>query len=104
MSFIILSLAVWRIASLFANESGPWDIFLKFRIFLGVEFGEYGAIGTNGRSRLIICVWCSSIWIGGLAALLYYIAPWETIIVLALFALSAVAVLVEETLDRLTRE
>jgi heme exporter protein D len=73
--FLYLSLAAWRLASLLANEDGPWMIFKRFR-----QRAEQ---------------WCHSIWIGvGLTAL--YLWMGETIFYLALpFALSTVAIIIK---------
>jgi hypothetical protein len=101
---IVLALAVWRVSTLLANETGPWDVLLKLRTILGVEMGTYGKQGTSTLSKLVICVWCSSIWFGILAAIAYYIAPGETVFVALGLAISAAAVLLEETTDRLMRE
>ena len=103
IDFIVLSLAVWRVSSLCANESGPVSIFAKIRDRAGVEVDEYGKHGTSVLSNLIICVWCLSFWIGLVLGLCYYINPGGTVIVALPFALSSGAVLVEETLDRLMR-
>lgn len=102
--FVILAFAVWRLSSLLANESGPWDIFLLLRVKLGAEVDAMGWRGTSMLSKLAICVWCSSVWIGAIAALVYYLAPRETVFVALGLALSAAAVLVEETLDNIMRE
>lgn len=94
---LILALATWRLSSLLACEDGPADILVKLRLRLGVKYDkESKPYGTNGLAKGIICVWCSSIWIGAAWALLWYAwpqsAPW-----LALpFALSAGAALVEK--------
>ena len=100
----VLALAIWRVASLLANENGPGDVFDKLRTKLGVEVDTYGKHGTTTLSKLIVCVWCSSVWFGLFAAVAYYLAPRETVWVALVFALSAGAVLVEETLDKIMRE
>ena len=101
MDFVILALAAWRISSLLAHESGPFDMFAKLRSIVGVEVDGLGRNGTGVLSNLIICVWCTSVWLGLFAALLYYFLPVATVAVALVFAISAGAILVEETLDKL---
>ena len=101
IDFVILVLAAWRISSLLAHESGPFDAFAKLRGFAGVEVDGLGRTGTGVLSNLIICVWCTSVWLGFFGALLYYFFPIETVAVTLIFAISAGVILVEETLDRL---
>lgn len=63
MPFFLLSFAVWRVASLFAREDGPFDVFIRFRVKIGVkEVGTDSEYGENWFTKGILCVWCSSIW------------------------------------------
>jgi hypothetical protein len=95
MTIIILAFATWRIASLFAREAGPWDIFEKIRVHLGVIWDvKSELIGTTMLSKMIVCVWCNSIWFGGFWTVAYLISP--MVVWLALpFAISAGAVLLD---------
>jgi Na+/H+ antiporter NhaC len=59
-----LGLICWRITSLLVREDGPFDIFAKFRKFVGVRYNEYSVqVGTNVFAKLLTCVWCASIWV-----------------------------------------
>lgn len=101
IDLIVLSLAVWRLSSLFAAEEGPWEIFEKIRQFSGVKYKEvppYEMYGTNVVSRGLICVWCNSIWIGLLATILYAIST-DTIYLFIPFSLSGVAILLDRLLE-----
>ena len=53
MTFILCTLAVWRISYLFSQEDGPFDLVIKIR----KPFGQ-GQIG-----KLLDCFFCLSIWI-----------------------------------------
>ena len=98
----ILGLAIWRLSSLFANEAGPLDIFLRFRLYIGVKIGENGLnYATKPFPKLVICVWCSSVWFAIAIALLFYLLPDATIAIAAIFALSTIVVLIEEALNTL---
>jgi len=71
--FIILSLAIWGIASLLVSESGPFDIFGRFRDFIGVEYNEQSqVIGKNEFAKAFTCIWCLSRWIAIPFALMHY--------------------------------
>jgi hypothetical protein len=95
LTIIILLLATWRVSSLLAKESGPWDIFEKVRTLLGVVWDvESKPEGTNMLSKMIVCIWCNSMWTGTVWILAYFISPLVIWIALP-FALSAGAILIE---------
>ena len=82
--FLYLSLAAWRLASLVANEDGPWMMFKRFRQRAEQWCQQYRFCRELGLYELVTCEWCNSIWIG------------ETIFYLALpFALSTVAIVIK---------
>ncbi|MFT3894736.1 MAG: DUF1360 domain-containing protein [Anaerolineales bacterium] len=93
--FIYLSLAAWRLASLVANEDGPWQIFKRFRQGAEVWCKKYKFCSDLGLYELLACEWCNSIWIG-IGLTLLYIWIGNTIFYLALpFALSTVAIIIK---------
>ena len=82
--FLYLSLAAWRLASLVANEDGPWMMFKRFRQRAEQWCQQYRFCRELGLYELVTCEWCNSIWIG------------ETIFYLALpFALSTVTIIIK---------
>ena len=94
LDFFLVSLATWRVSSLFAREDGPFDLFLRFRMLLGTEFDKSSdEIGTGWISKGILCVFCNSIWFSALGALLLA----ESLLMwgIYLLALSAMAVLID---------
>jgi hypothetical protein len=100
MDVLILALATWRASSLLANEDGPFGMFEHLRLAVGAYYDEYGQrLGGNTLSTGMLCVWCSSVWIGAFWAALYLLIGevWPALP----FALSAAAILVEELLERL---
>ena len=70
LQFAVLVLAAWRIALLLSMEKGPWDLCEKLRIKLGVDYSHGAPVATGFVSQQILCVWCSSLWIGLLFAVL----------------------------------
>lgn len=60
-SFVLASLAVWRISHLLALEDGPFDLIVRLRIRLG----EAG--------RVLDCFYCMSLWVAALMAL--FVSP-----------------------------
>jgi hypothetical protein len=99
VEILVLGLATWRIASLFANEDGPFDMFSHIRNFIGVKTDANGnRYGTHVLSKGIICVWCNSIWFGILIAIAWVL--FNPILYVCLpFALSTIAVMVEEGIN-----
>lgn len=67
-------------------ERGPWAILVKFRSWTGIEHYEDGNPMT--RVGVLGCLWCTSVWV----ACVLMVVP---LIVVAPFAISAGAILVE---------
>ena len=102
LDFIALGLAAWRVSSLLVNEAGPWDIFCRARCLLGVSHGPTGlpeAWTGEGLGALFSCVWCMSVWMGGLMYLVWWLSP----VPIYILAVSALAVIVNESIERLKR-
>jgi hypothetical protein len=93
--FFYLSLAAWRLASLVANEDGPWFIFKRVRQRAEQWCNRYQFCRELGLYELVTCEWCNSIWIGvGLTVVYLWIG--ESILYLALpLALSTVAIIIK---------
>jgi hypothetical protein len=98
MTFILLGLANWRLASMTANEPGPFGMFEKARRH---------AARLNRRHRFwcrfklykgVTCEWCNSVWFGALLTVLYQPADLLTWVTLP-FALSAFTILFKYTLQ-----
>lgn len=93
--FFYLGLAAWRLASLIANEDGPWMVFKRLRQRAEHWCNKYPFCRELGLYDLFACEWCNSVWIGAGLTLLYL---WlgETILYLALpLALSTVAIVIK---------
>jgi hypothetical protein len=93
--FFYVALAAWRIASLVANEDGPWMMFKRFRQRAEQWCQNYRFCRELGLYELVSCEWCNSVWIGaGLTALYLWIG--EAILYLALpLALSTVVIVIK---------
>ena len=93
--FLYLSLAAWRLASLIANEDGPWTMFKRLRQRAADWCNRYRFCRKLGLYELVTCEWCNSIWIGvGFTALYLWIG--QTIFYLTLpLALSAVVIIIK---------
>jgi hypothetical protein len=101
--FFYLSLAAWRLASLVANEDGPWMIFKRLRRRAEQWCQKYRFCNELGLYELFSCEWCNSIWIGAGLTLLYL---WigESILYIALpLALSTVVILIKYLVEFLQR-
>lgn len=101
----ILALATWRLASLIANEDGPFEIFALLRTFVGVRYTTVEKsqspilpipYGTNEFAKMLLCVWCNSIWIGAAVALAYWYNPHFTTWACLPLALSALAIVIDK--------
>ena len=99
--FFYLSLAAWRLASLVANEDGPWMMFKRLRERAEKWCNKYKFCRELGLYDLIACEWCNSIWIGAGLTMLYL---WlgEAILYIALpLALSTIAILIKHVVQLL---
>ncbi len=99
--FFFLSLAAWRLASLIANEDGPWMVFKRLRQHAEQWCKRYRFCNELGLYDLFACEWCNSIWIGAGLTLLY-IWMGEAILYLALpLALSTVVIVIKYVVQAL---
>lgn len=88
---IVITLAVWRICFMLANE----DLFKWFRELVGVRADPDGQVyGLNWFAKQVTCVWCTSIPIGLLFVVAYLLWPRQTFLVSLPFAISAGAIMV----------
>lgn len=99
--FFILALSAWRLASLVANEDGPWMIFKRIRQRAEQWCDQYKFCRELGLSELLTCEWCNSVWIG-IGLTLLYLWKGETIFYLSLpFALSTVVIVIKYVVELL---
>ena len=97
VALLVLGLATWRISSLLVSEEGPFGILVKFRYIIGIRYDELSnPVGTNVIADLFTCVWCASVWIGLFFAILWFINHDLAFIVSFPFALSSVAVIIDQ--------
>ena len=105
IDFTILSLAAWRIANLIVDDSeqGPFDVLDKLRYILGIRYDEKGRMMSVDKpviyrelGRAVSCMWCLSLWIGLLLALI----PYNFRFILWPFAISAMALLINKQIKR----
>ncbi|MHC4748322.1 MAG: DUF1360 domain-containing protein [Planctomycetota bacterium] len=100
-ALISLGLATWRVSSLLVSEAGPLDILAKFRFFIGIRYDELSEpVGNNVIADLFTCVWCTSVWVGLLFAITWYINASIAFAISLPFALSTIAIIV----DRIVKE
>lgn len=111
LDFVILCLAAWRLAHLLVKEDGPWQMFARLRKAAGVQSVpaitaqgvQTGYLAENALAEGLLCVWCVSVWcaaflvLGGLLPIIGMFFTWLT----RILAVSAGAILVQETLTRL---
>ncbi len=92
MTYILLTLATWRLASLLVNEEGPFHIFEKLRWWAGIRKEE---IRDGFLAGVFSCVWCCSLWVGGAWTLAWILFPGAVEWLALPFALSAAAIWME---------
>jgi hypothetical protein len=83
LDYVILALAVYRLTRLITTDV----ILNKYREKIWNKY----PIENEGIGYLITCDWCTSIWASSLVVAMYTIAPDIAIAVWGVFALSAIA-------------
>lgn len=91
--FIIITMAIWRITSLFVNEVGPFKMFERIRTFLNTRL-KFTRLFINTD-----CMWCLSVYISFIFAL--FTAPFDLIIIYTLAYATGVIVL-DAIIEKLT--
>lgn len=100
--FLIYGAATWRIASLFVQERGPFDVFVKIRERFGFIHDDEGAvigIPENFFGELLSCVWCSSIWVALFWGIMIFLFPALSLKIAMIFAFSTIAVVIDNRLS-----
>ncbi len=75
-ALVILALATYTVSWLLHDTSrhGPYDILERIRWLAGARYdSKSGLHGTNVISQAMLCMYCSSFWIGIAMALLYIV-------------------------------
>jgi hypothetical protein len=99
--FFFLSLAAWRLASLVANEDGPWMIFRRLRQRAEKWCKQYRFCSELGLYELFACEWCNSIWIGAGLTVLYLWLGDAILYVAIPLGLSTVAIIIKYVVQAL---
>lgn len=90
--FIIFSLGTWRISTILVREDGPFDVFFKLRAMFDDKQIELFDL-------LFSCVWCMSVWVATFIILSAIMNKTLTLYLILPFALSAIAVILEEKIN-----
>lgn len=72
IEILLLVLLTQRITSLLVDESGPFDIFGKFRDLLGVDVDAYSRCTAPVVWGMFCCFMCMSIWVAGAVCVVGY--------------------------------
>lgn len=102
LHLVIYCIAIWRISSLFVNESGPFNIFMKIREWTGIQHDDSGypfMIPDNFFAQLLSCIWCASIWISFFFTILWLAYPDLSLKIAVVFAFSGGAILFDRLLN-----
>lgn len=69
LSFIIYSLAVFRLSLMLSEDSGPWRLLTKFRSWLKREEKKSPQLKKSDVAHGVECLRCNGIWFAILIAL-----------------------------------
>jgi hypothetical protein len=62
LSLLEAALASWRLAHMLVIEKGPADIFARFRVWSGIEYGTSGAVLSYPDWNPLHCLYCTSMY------------------------------------------
>lgn len=99
LDFVLGALAIWRLSSLLHRERGPFDIFYRLRVLIGVKHSDGmldDVFPDTYLGQMFACIWCLSVNVAILWTAAYAIWPagcrWASLPL----ALSALGLLVEK--------
>lgn len=96
LDFVLFGLATWRVSHILLRENGPFRVFRNLREALGVRYyDEDGHEIAEFKYEITTCIWCLSVWVAGALAVLWSFLPLATFWICAVFAASALAVVVD---------
>lgn len=77
LKIIVGGVATWRLSHLFLYENGPFRVFRRIRIRLGVAYhhSEENYV-VSYKYELTTCIWCLSMWVGTAVTLLLRWSSW----------------------------
>lgn len=89
---IVAYLATYRLTLLISKEAGPFDIFGRFRSWIGIKFDQYSnPYATNQFAEMVLCPFCLSVWIGfgvTIAVVVAHVLGVDSILMVALLPLA----------------
>jgi hypothetical protein len=104
MNYFIFTMALWRLVSLFANETGPFRVFQGIRDIVWKLDNRFAVLHRFRLHEGFTCEWCLSIWIGVSLFILWYIYGEPVLQVLFPFAASTGVIVIKyvvQTLEQL---
>lgn|SRR5690554_6737384 len=99
---LILALAAWRLSRLLAFEDGPAQMLARLRYAVGVRYDAHSqAYAVTEAAKLVLCYYCSSVWIGAGFTLIYLFLPVPALVLALPFALSGATIICESVIQNL---
>lgn len=99
----VLALATWRIANLLVNEAGPFDLFGRLRAGLGIDYDplkeEFYNRSGGEVAEMLLCIYCTSIWVAAAVLIAYLLAPTPTFWFCAGLSLSTVTCVIDRWVE-----
>lgn len=72
LSFVIYSLAVFRLSLMLSEDSGPWKLLTKFRSWLKHEEKKSPQLKKSDVAHGVECKRCSMVWMAALLTAYLY--------------------------------
>ena len=98
--FLVIS-AVWRLASLFANEDGPFSVFARIRDVAKELCRRNRLCAAFKLYDGLTCEWCNSIWFAGPIVAAWWYFGDSVVLILTILAISTWAIVVKYLIQTL---
>lgn len=72
LTFLIYSLAVFRLSLMLSDDSGPWKLITKFRSWLKREEKKSPQLKKSDVAHGVECLRCNGIWFAALVTVFVY--------------------------------
>jgi hypothetical protein len=99
--FVIISIGLWRVVSLLANEGGPFDLFSRIRGWIKI---------VEGRSKILrgfklydgfTCEWCLGFWLALPSLLAWVYLREDFVYLMAIPAMSTFVIIIKYIIQTL---
>lgn len=102
LDFILGALATYRLTRMISStEEGPYGVLDKFRAHTGVtnDFGYLHLEDDNELGKMVMCPFCTSVWVGLAFAIGFWLFPRPTRFIATALGMSGAGAAISRLVD-----